>query len=351
MFEQHPVPQQISSYQFRLVGDMTIKQFFQIAAGGVVALIIYGMPFPGFVKWPLIIIAALSGAAFAFLPIQDRPLEQWLFAFIRSIYSPTYFVWQKKGPPPQYFKVDANTSQTPAQISLEQQHAEDLKNGVEIVQDAGIPDFITGRNAQTDETPMDQNSQPQQMQGTSVSSRLQSDVDSSLQQGQVVPETDQPVDQERPEVKVPEKQVVEVEKKGFEEPEKQIYSNENQIQTTQVGQVLSQNPNQAQVPVQQAQFSPDAAPPLPPEQANIIKGQVMDSSGHIIDGAILEIKDVDGRPVRAIRSNKAGHFQIVTSLPNGVYKLIIDKEGYEFDPVSIEAKGEIIHPIAIRARG
>jgi len=40
MEAEHPIPQQISAYQFRLVGDMTIKQFFQVAAGALIALLI-----------------------------------------------------------------------------------------------------------------------------------------------------------------------------------------------------------------------------------------------------------------------------------------------------------------------
>jgi hypothetical protein len=39
--EQHPIPQQISAYHFRLVGDMTLKQFFEVAGGAIIALIIY----------------------------------------------------------------------------------------------------------------------------------------------------------------------------------------------------------------------------------------------------------------------------------------------------------------------
>ena len=31
--ETHPVPQNISSYEFRLVGDMTLKQFLYLAGG------------------------------------------------------------------------------------------------------------------------------------------------------------------------------------------------------------------------------------------------------------------------------------------------------------------------------
>ena len=47
MFESHPIPQQISSYQFRLVGDMTLKQFFQLARGGLdVASFLFHGPAP-----------------------------------------------------------------------------------------------------------------------------------------------------------------------------------------------------------------------------------------------------------------------------------------------------------------
>ena len=76
----------------------------------------------------------------------------------------------------------------------------------------------------------------------------------------------------------------------------------------------------------------------------------MDKDGKIIEGAILEIKDEAQRPVRALKSNKAGHFMIVTPLLNGRYEIEIDKEGYEFSPLSFEAKGEIIPAIAIQAK-
>ena len=65
MEAEHPIPQQISAYQFRLVGDMTIKQFFQVAAGALIALLIYSMAIPYYVKWPLVLISFLSGVAFA----------------------------------------------------------------------------------------------------------------------------------------------------------------------------------------------------------------------------------------------------------------------------------------------
>src|SRR3989304_9490714 len=104
MDQQHPIPQEISAYQFRLVGDMTLKQFFQVAGGIVIALLIYSSGIIGIVKWPLVIIFGLSGVALAFLPLEERPLERWIIAFFRSVYSPTLFFWKRSETLPSFFQ-------------------------------------------------------------------------------------------------------------------------------------------------------------------------------------------------------------------------------------------------------
>ena len=76
----------------------------------------------------------------------------------------------------------------------------------------------------------------------------------------------------------------------------------------------------------------------------------MDSASKIVDGAILEIKDSMGRPVRALKTNKAGHFLIVTPLTNGEYTINIEKESLEFESLKIKAEGAIIPPIAIKSK-
>lgn len=101
---------------------------------------------------------------------------------------------------------------------------------------------------------------------------------------------------------------------------------------------------------QTAQFSQEASPPMPPSQPNLIVGQVVDAKGKILENTILEIKDSDGRPVRALKSNKLGHFMIATPLFDGKYEIITEKEGYTFDPITITASSEIIPAIAIRAK-
>lgn len=102
--DQHPVPQNISSYEFRLVGDMTLKQFLQLAGGGFVGLVFYRLPLPLLLKWPLIFLSIFIGIMLAFIPVQGRPFSAWLLAFIRAVYTPTEFYWEQKttntSPPP-----------------------------------------------------------------------------------------------------------------------------------------------------------------------------------------------------------------------------------------------------------
>lgn len=95
--EQHAVPQPITSYEFRLVGDMTLRQFAKLAAGAILALIVYGINPPGFIKWFLILIFGGVGAAAAFVPFEGRPIDVWIIAFFKRIYSPTQYTWKQRG--------------------------------------------------------------------------------------------------------------------------------------------------------------------------------------------------------------------------------------------------------------
>jgi hypothetical protein len=94
--EQHAIPQQISSYEFKLVGDMTLKQFLKAAAGIIMAILINSTGLIVIVKWPLMLVSAGIGLLLAFVPFEDRPLETWVMAFIKSIYSPTIYTYKKR---------------------------------------------------------------------------------------------------------------------------------------------------------------------------------------------------------------------------------------------------------------
>lgn len=248
--EQHPVPQPITSYEFRLVGDMTIKQFGKLAAGVILALIVYAINPPGFIKWPLIVLFAGIGFGMAFVPFEGRPMDAWIIAFFKRIYSPTLFIWQSKT------KTDQVTS----------------------AQKAPVVKPISP-------TP------PPPLQG----------IIPQKQVGQFT-------------IPYIPKEVIYREKRG-----------------------ASVN----------ATFSTSVVIPAVPTMPNLVVGFIHTPDGKIIDGAILEIRDLSGNPVRALKSNRLGQFQIATSLPNSGYEIEIDKEGFTFDIIKINLEGKVIPPIEI----
>lgn len=332
--EQHPIPQQISAFQFRLVGDMTLKQFVQLAGGAIIALLFYASGLPPFIKWPLILFSFGSGAALAFLPLEDRPLGKWVISFFKSIYSPTVFVWQKAAQLPRYFAPETQAAPTTTPAS----------------QPAGTPSLMPVQKPE--EVKLEEKEQTFLDKITTLSSAPAATVVSGVSP-LITPRTQMPTQepgqQTKPFVVVPSSRTVTVDKdaktRGFELPREEAIA--EPFSTTTVSPFYGKG-----VPItdREAKFSDEASPPVPPTRPNTIVGQVMDGSGKIIEGVILEIKDAQGRPVRALKTNKLGHFMIVTPLLDGRYEIIVEKEGYDFEPITFEAVGKIISPIAIRSK-
>ena len=98
-------------------------------------------------------------------------------------------------------------------------------------------------------------------------------------------------------------------------------------------------------------FEPELPMPSRPAMPNIFVGMVLDNQGKILADVIIEIRDKAGFPVRALKANKLGQFRIATPLKNGTYEIELEKEGYQFDIIKLEAKGEIIEPMEIKAKG
>lgn len=334
MEQEHPIPQQISAYQFRLVGDMTLNQFFQVAGGALLSLAIYSSSLPTYFKWPLMVITFLFGIAFAFFPFQDRPLATWLILFFKAIYSPTIYIWKQGSEKREFFvsentavSTDASDQQASAASSTAQTSQDSSTTSISTKLESGEAEFLSKVERQLEtpniiipppvtQTPQIPVTQTPQATVAEPTRNTVSVVITEPVKVDVAPETV--------------KQTVEENIKPTTLDEKFVPA-----QTQTLSGVVSAN------------FIPEASPPLPPNIANVIVGQVLDPNGKIIDGAILEILDPQGRPLRALKSNKLGHFMIVTPLANGTYNLVTEREGYEFDPVSIDAKGEIIGPIAI----
>lgn len=93
------MPRQITSFEFKLIGFLTLKQFIYLAVFipmGFIAFKLVPIPILNILFG---IIVAGGGVAFAFVPINDRPLDVWIKNFVRRITSPTQFTYHKKNPP------------------------------------------------------------------------------------------------------------------------------------------------------------------------------------------------------------------------------------------------------------
>jgi len=104
--KQHPIPQQVLGIQFKIVGDLTLRQFVILALFGGLAYALFSLPNVNpLIKIPLAGIVLLIGVAFSLVPVQDQPLDRWLANFFEAIYSPTKRVWQKEPEPPEFLVV------------------------------------------------------------------------------------------------------------------------------------------------------------------------------------------------------------------------------------------------------
>src|ERR1035437_2009674 len=95
--ENHPIPQDITGFQFKLIGDMTVKQFAYLAIGVVIGWITFILPIILIVKIPVAGISIPLGVGFAFFPIEGRPMDLMISNFVKALFSPTQFIYQKTG--------------------------------------------------------------------------------------------------------------------------------------------------------------------------------------------------------------------------------------------------------------
>ncbi|KKT82111.1 MAG: hypothetical protein UW80_C0041G0001 [Microgenomates group bacterium GW2011_GWC1_44_9] len=295
--QQHPLPQDISSYRFRLIGDMTIKQFASLGISIVVAIIFYSSPLPFFFKYPLSFFFLLLGVGMAFIPVQGRTLDVWIINFIRSIYSPTQYIWK----------------QTAA---------------ADITSDTAAP--TNAANLQT----------------APVVSNAKMEISTGKVTPLAVTVTTQP--------SVPATPSVSVTTPPSTPTAPSPIAAVSQPPSTPPETLTTAVPTPApvpSVPVAPVSAAPVSQLPVPftPTTPNTLVGLTITTDNKILDGVLVEIQK-NGLTSRATKSNKLGQFMFARPLENGLYQILAEKEGHVFDPYSLELKGDIIRPLKIQEK-
>jgi hypothetical protein len=101
--EQHPIPRNITGFEFKLIGIMTLKQFLYLVIFAPIGYIAFlAMPIP-LLNIVLGLAVGSIGLALAFVPINDRPLDVWIRNLWKRLNSPTQYFFRKRNPPLMIF--------------------------------------------------------------------------------------------------------------------------------------------------------------------------------------------------------------------------------------------------------
>jgi len=362
---EHPIPQDVTGYQFHLIGEMTIKQFGEALLGVLLAFIFYKTNLPIFLKYPLALFFGGGGFLVAFIPYEERPLDVWLITFIKTLYKPTKFYWKKENKIPDAFTY------------IQAKDVEDSEVQVDLspLRKQKIHEFITSLNKPS-----------AGLDNWEVSQ--QNRVDQILQDFSHVqiPETINLDIQEKAQIKKPDLKVRvrKLQNRSINKTSTQNLGPHSQVVFEQQKQSKSLNkaekpPEVAQTPTQKIQKNPiqtsqdtqiqqkqqssttnektskkavsksDLPFPNKPTQPNKIVGMVLDAENSLVGGAIIEIKTEAGQVLRAVKSNSLGQFFVSTALDNGKYLLETGKNGLLFPIYHLELTGQVLDPLEIRA--
>ncbi len=387
--DNHPIPQDITGFEFKLIGNMTLKQFAYIAGGAILGLVFYASPIFFLIKIILALASVGAGAAFAFVPFEGRPLDLMIKNFIKAVFNPTQYVYQKMDPQVLAENSAVSVSGT-KKHSFGESSQKQLKDFLDSLQggknklDKKETVFFESLNQPAATAPQQITLQPttppppvvpvaqpppevNEQQTTepieeTPNAELQKTaelLEKELQEAKAKETTESQVDPEehlRTHQKVLELQnnlneitsqkqelesrLISLQQK-MEMQGKSIYSpsvaRPEELKETQFVRSIPQN------------MQKSAGLPSAPEFPNVIIGIIKDPRGNPLANILVEVKDTQGNAVRAFKTNALGQFASATPLANGEYSIGFEdpKEQNKFDTVAFKATGEVILPIEI----
>lgn len=420
--DNHPIPQDVTGFQFRLIGDMTIKQFAYVAIAGVLVVILWYLPVFILIKAFLIPLFGLTGLALAFLPVEGRPLDLMASNFLKALFTPNQYVFQKAGGGLSFLNLPQDTYFQPAAKDSNHPHPEDDLRKKELLAsylnqtdhvsknplDSKETQYLTGLFSTQPTSPVTA-LPPAPLQPQAVAQDAAQATAIQLSSAPQPPTTTQdisiphtaPVQIQEPAKNEPaqaansdseealEKQAEAVQheleaakikeatqkstEEGIAAHEKvieldkklqDIYSEKQRLEQEllELKKQLGKSNDQAKTPTQAVEkaetqnvrkipqsMSKKAGMPTPPDVPNLLMGIVKDSRGNVLPNILVEVKDQQGNPVRAFKTNPLGQFASATTLQNGVYTLAFEdpQKQHRFELIELIVNDQIIQPLEI----
>jgi hypothetical protein len=338
--ENHPIPQDVTGFKFRLIGSVTVKQFLYLLGGGVFALLFYFFPIPFLLKLPFMFLSGGVGLCLAFVPIDGRPMDKMLVNFFKAIPAENQYIYKKHGAQMPYFTFTPRSHATITSSASEDSAA---------VQKAKLFNQLASSYFKPDP---DEKSQVENVSnlfkdGTAQQGGFTNRVIKADENAPVIPASAS-FTHHQPEAKI----------EGMSTPHAKapalpVQENKSQIVTPPAG--LSQVISPVVPPTTPIQ-SATPPPAMPPQasvggidMANILQGKILDPRGKPLPHIIVEVLDTQNVPLRTFRTDANGFFRAATPLPNGMYTLHLEDtlKKQDFQDKRITLDGSVAQPIQV----
>lgn len=349
--QNHPIPQDVTGFQFRLIGDMTVKQFTYLAGPSFLAWIFFQLPLSLLIKAPVSLVLGGIGASLAFLPIAGRPMDIMIVNFIKALFKSTIYIYKKRGMRSWTSAIVLGSEKINIQKAEAQKPKTNKKSSMPQISAVPKP---TPQTIPTYSSPIPTQAvlkKPTPGQSLKIDQPQQE----RLEKDQQVPKEEKESKNEilldlQKQLQIVLAQKEQLAKQLMALQQKLDIQKENIFAPTvaKAPQVMPkpkiQTQNVRQVP---KSLGKSLGLPIAPEAPNIITGIIKDPRGNPLGNILVEIKDTEGNPVRAFKTNGLGQFASATPLTNGVYTISFDdpKGQNKFDAIEFTAKGEVILPL------
>lgn len=309
--DNHPIPQDVTGFQFKLIGNMTVKQFAYLASGIVIAWVLLQLPINILIKFPFGAFSAILGVGLAYFPVSGRPMDLMIGNYIKALIRPTQFVYEKVGgqiyfPNKTSIAAVKNTGQ--------------YKNDASIFPKDKLKAYLESLDTKP-KSKVDEKENNFLMSVSNIASGNVSYRKSILSPASSMTSVPKPLDIQPP-IKI--------------SPPEQKPADVAQPTVVAQPQIKPLRP-----------FNKNIGVPNTPEFPNLITGITKDARGNALSNILVEVKDKDGNPVRAFKTNELGRFASATPLINGVYAVEFeDSKGQnKFEEMTINVTGQVILPI------
>lgn len=400
--ERHSVPQNIMDVEFKLFGALTIKQFAYLAAGFLVALLLYLTEIPFVLKFFLIAFSIVMGLVLSLVKINGQQSSVWISNFILALFTTQERIWKKTAVTPEILKearptvqkkdvevirkaassiqrsrmplatlaaktdpvVDKSEAERLRQIEehfsfalkdLEQKTANVVKREVQSPKpppkaDVSVPvvnriivhnpveDNLAGS---VDQALLAEKQLVRTPDYTAVFKPMDTvKTNRPMASSQVKTQLLDELDQEQP--------VTEPQTTVSEQPAASVIG----PQVTEEQQPATTPNTEEQVPVQQQQpeTHEQEKEAVLTGKPNIIAGIVVDKKGNPLSQAQVLVKDVKEVLKRKIVTAKNGTFSLSTPLANGIYYIDIEAEGFKFNRFELILSGSPLPNYRFRAK-